>query len=121
MESDLQAVFQEEQALLTSFQETSGTGQFVSYPNLLLWGVTNGASFPLIRRFLKTEILVNDEMSAIVETLWGNEGNMVKTAQDLYLHRNTLQYKLDKFYQRSGLNLKHLDDLALSYLLLLEK
>ncbi|MFD3021264.1 helix-turn-helix domain-containing protein, partial [Streptococcus agalactiae] len=35
----------------------------------------------------------------------------------LFIHRNSLQYKLDKFTQSSGLNLKILDDLAYAYLI----
>ncbi|MDY5974851.1 helix-turn-helix domain-containing protein, partial [Streptococcus hyovaginalis] len=37
-----------------------------------------------------------------------------------FIHRNSLQYRLDKFYQATGLNLKVLDDLALAYLIILQ-
>ncbi|MDV6872815.1 PucR family transcriptional regulator, partial [Pseudomonas aeruginosa] len=47
-------------------------------------------------------------------------GNLVQTAQRLYIHRNSLQYKLDKFAQQSGLHLKQLDDLAFAHLFLLK-
>ncbi|MEW6856032.1 helix-turn-helix domain-containing protein [Streptococcus iniae] len=44
---------------------------------------------------------------------------MVQTAQRLFIHRNSLQYKLDKLLAQSGLNLKNLDDLAFVHLFLL--
>ena len=38
-----------------------------------------------------------------------------KAAQQLYLHRNSLQYKIDKWEELTGLQLKNLTDLALCY------
>ncbi|WP_218654383.1 helix-turn-helix domain-containing protein, partial [Streptococcus pluranimalium] len=52
--------------------------------------------------------------------MWQEHGNLVQTAQRLFIHRNSLQYRLDKCYQATGLNLKDLDDLALAYLLILK-
>jgi hypothetical protein len=36
------------------------------------------------------------------------------TADDLFIHRNTLQYRLDRFAQKTGLNVRRFDD-ALAY------
>ena len=41
-------------------------------------------------------------------------------AQQLYLHRNSLQYKIDKWEELTGLQLKNLTDLALCYHLVLQ-
>lgn len=51
----------------------------------------------------------------VIESLWKNHGNLSKTAQDLYIHRNTLNYRLDKFYEDTQLNLRVLSDLVLCY------
>ena len=48
--------------------------------------------------------------------MWRNQGNLSKAAADLYLHRNTLQYRIDRFFDATGLSLKNMDDLALAYL-----
>ena len=48
--------------------------------------------------------------------MWQNLGNISKAANDLYVHRNTLQYRIDRFFQETGVNLKTMDDLLLSYL-----
>lgn len=58
------------------------------------------------------------ETRELVEALWDSHGNLVQTAQSLYIHRNSLQYKLDKVYRQTGLQLKQLDDLAFAYLFL---
>lgn len=60
------------------------------------------------------------DMADVVHALWSEHGNLVQTAQRLYIHRNSLQYKLDKFAQQSGLHLKQLDDLAFAHLFLLK-
>ena len=55
----------------------------------------------------------------IIVAMWQEQGNLAKTAQSLYIHRNSLQYKLEKFRLLSGLNLKNLDSLAFCYLLIM--
>ncbi|NRE28611.1 Fis family transcriptional regulator, partial [Enterococcus faecalis] len=50
--------------------------------------------------------------------LWKNQGNISSTAKDLFMHRNTLHYRLEKFFEQTGLSLKKMDDLIFCYLLL---
>ena len=59
-----------------------------------------------------------ENYSALIGALWANQGNITQTASALYLHRNTLNYRLDKFYEETGLSLRVLDDLLLAYLLI---
>ena len=59
-----------------------------------------------------------ENYSALIEALWANQGNITQTASALYLHRNTLNYRLDKFFEETGLSLRVLDDLLLAYLLI---
>ena len=55
---------------------------------------------------------------ALIISLYGNiEGNISSTAKELFMHRNTLQYRIDKFYDQTNLSLKNMDDLVLAYLL----
>lgn len=55
----------------------------------------------------------------IIRTLYKNEGNISLTAKQLYLHRNTLLYHIDKIYRTLGLDLRQMDDLLLAYLAVL--
>ena len=48
-----------------------------------------------------------------------NSAVLTKTAQQLYLHCNSLQYKIDKWEELTGLQLKELTDLTLCYQLIL--
>lgn len=61
----------------------------------------------------------NKELVQIITTLWQNQGNISSAAKELFMHRNTLQYKVDKFQQQSNTNLKKMNDLFLCYLLVL--
>ena len=45
--------------------------------------------------------------------------NLSDTARQLYIHRNTLTYRLDKIAKIIGLDLRHFDD-AVTFKMLLE-
>ena len=64
-------------------------------------------------------ILDQDQIQEIILSLWENSAVLTKTAQQLYLHRNSLQYKIDKWEELTGLQLKELTDLTLCYQLIL--
>jgi hypothetical protein len=68
---------------------------------------------------LYTMWLKKSEMCEIIPALWNNLGNLSSTSKDLYMHRNTLLYKIEKFYSETGLNLKETNALFLGYLLIL--
>lgn len=55
----------------------------------------------------------------LVKALWETQGNVSMAAKSLYVHRNTLQYRMDRFSESTGFSLKNKDDLMLCYLLLL--
>lgn len=48
-----------------------------------------------------------------------NECNLKKTANDLFLHVNTMQYKLDKITTKTGFNPRHFQDAVVLYLAVL--
>ncbi len=70
-----------------------------------------------IMQTLKEGMNIDDELKKIIKTLWINQGNITSTSKKLYIHRNTLQYRLEKFYERTGFSLKDMSDLTLCYLL----
>lgn len=72
-----------------------------------------------IMQDLKHLLQTDEEFVDIIKTLWEEQGNLTSTAKKLFIHRNTLQYKLDKFYERTGYTLRNMNDLALCYLAIL--
>lgn len=74
-----------------------------------------------ILQTLKESILSIDGGSELIVSMWNNLGNISKAANELYVHRNTLQYRIDRFFQETGINLKIMDDLLLSYLAIISR
>ncbi len=66
------------------------------------------------------EVIEQAEMKEIILVLWQNLGNISSTAKALFLHRNTLKYKIEKFQEQTGFNLKEANDLLFCYLVLLQ-
>ena len=93
---------------------------FHTFSQLYLWSLgERQVDLRLIKDFLRQQILDQDQIQEIVLSLWENSAVLTKTAQQLYLHRNSLQYKIDKWAELTGLELKDLTDLTLCYQLIL--
>lgn len=69
---------------------------------------------------LKTYILKNDETISGIKKLWETSGNIAQAASELYIHRNTLIYRIKKFEEDTHLDLKKPHDLLICYLITLE-
>ncbi|MCL2866347.1 MAG: helix-turn-helix domain-containing protein [Clostridia bacterium] len=67
----------------------------------------------------KTARLFNEEMLNTVDMFFKKDLNLSDTARQLYIHRNTLVYRLDKILRQTGLDLRKFDD-AVTYKVLLE-
>ena len=53
---------------------------------------------------------LDNEMRSTIKALFNNQLNIADTAKELYVHRNTLVYRLDKFQKLTGLDLRNFDD-----------
>jgi len=58
----------------------------------------------------KTQKLLNDEMRETIRVFFDNDLNLSTTARQLYLHRNTLTYRLDRIRRETGLDLRSFKD-----------
>jgi len=54
--------------------------------------------------------VLNDEMIATIEKFFENNLNLSETSRQLYIHRNTLVYRLDKIQKTLGLDLRNFHD-----------
>ena len=52
----------------------------------------------------------DDETLATVNKFFENNFNVSETSRQLYIHRNTLVYRLDKLQKMTGLDLRNFDD-----------
>ncbi|MGE5630447.1 MAG: PucR family transcriptional regulator [Caulobacteraceae bacterium] len=54
--------------------------------------------------------MMNSELGITIEEFFKNNLNLTDTAAKLYIHRNTLLYRLDKIYKSTGFDLKKFED-----------
>ena len=52
----------------------------------------------------------DEETLATVNKFFENNLNVSETSRQLYIHRNTLVYRLDKLQKMTGLDLRNFDD-----------
>ena len=50
------------------------------------------------------------ETEALINAFYANNLNISEAARQLYLHRNTLVYRLEKLRQQTGLDLRNFED-----------
>lgn len=67
----------------------------------------------------KTAKLFNEEMLQTIEMFFRKDLNLSDTARQLYIHRNTLVYRLDKVQRMTGLDLRRFDN-AVTFKILYE-
>ena len=52
----------------------------------------------------------NDEMNTTIQKFFDNNLNISETARQLYVHRNTLVYRLERLEKSIGLDIRRFDD-----------
>lgn len=113
------ALFKEEQQIFKAEAENIRGKATFSLSDVALHYFTNEAMKEsiIVQTFVKNLVLTS-EIQEIILALWSNQGNISSAAKALYMHRNTLHYRLERFYEQTGLSLKKMDDLVFCYLLI---
>lgn len=111
--------YQQEVQLLESFFVQHVANDVVPLTALLLNHISHNIvqQLPALNE-LKRTILQSIEYSTTIQALIACQGNLSQTADKLFIHRNTLTYRLNKFMKETGFNLQYLPDLMICYLLL---
>ena len=88
----------------------------VNYERLGIGRLIYQLPLPLCRMFIK-EVLhgltmddFDNETLTTVNKFFENNLNVSETSRQLYIHRNTLVYRLDKLQKMTGLDLRNFDD-----------
>ena len=66
----------------------------------------------------KTIFSLSDEERNLLQAYFEEDMSLLGTSQKLFLHKNTVQYKLNHIYQKCGLNPRAFKDAVLLYLAL---
>lgn len=67
----------------------------------------------------RADMFVEPEMLSTLDTFFSLDCNVSETAKKLYIHRNTLLYRLDKLKQETGLDVRQFRDAVLVKIILL--
>ena len=93
----------------------------VAYNRLGIGRLIYQLPIPLCQMFIK-EIFegkapddFDDETLSTINKFFENSLNVSETSRQLYIHRNTLVYRLDKIQKITGLDLRVFDDATVSY------
>lgn len=115
----LPTLYENEQALFDKAlqSEVFNHIQFLSDSLLTYIGHEATLQQPILSN-LRQQILTNSEYEATIRTLFERRGNLTQAADALFVHRNTLTYRMNKFTKETGFNLQHLPDLIICYLAL---
>lgn len=114
---NLPLIFAEEQKIFRNNHASTKRSKISQLPEIALlhYSQATALNSPILHH-LKEKIKTVDGGPDLVISMWNNQGNISKAAAELYVHRNTFQYRLDRFFDIVGLNLKNMDDLLLGYL-----
>lgn len=106
------------QSALTAWKSISaGTRSFVLFDELTLEIVLSAVTKETRAEFLsKTISDLSEEEISLIKTYFENNMSLAKTCEQLFLHKNTLQYKLNHIYQKCGFNPRHFQDAVILYL-----
>ena len=121
MSESIPGIYQAEKALFVTYLHESNKQTCLAFAPMVLWGFAQKKlDFSPIPETLYQQ-MVQDEFSDLIEALWQERGTLTKAATRLFIHRNTLQYRIDRFGQLTGLSLKNMDALTLCHFLLMQQ
>ena len=105
----LSKIFQEEKEFFIFAQNLLGTGTVFSFERVFPFFAAHYLPDQVKQKLSKTfaDVFQEDrEMFATIKSFLENNLNASLTAKKLYVHRNTLQYRVDKFTDKTGIQLK---------------
>jgi len=115
----LVAIVHEEQALAAMSHARPVTT--LQHQALRFYTQSHRPTSPILTQLTANLAALDNDYLTIITTLYNHQGNLSSAAKALYLHRNTLQYRLDKFQDLTGFSLRQMDDLVFCYLLVLHQ
>lgn len=117
VDARLPLLFEEERKIFAASRTLAKGSKIITLAAIALpYFISEAGTQNPVLQALQATIGSIDGTHELITAMWQNQGNLSKAAADLYLHRNTLQYRIDRFFNATGLALKSMDDLALAYL-----
>lgn len=125
MLGELPAAFNEAREAINVGSVYRASERIFVYRRLLLERFLNtvpadaGEKYGAIVMNARTSRLFSDEMVHTIEVFFENNLNLSEAARKLYIHRNTLVYRLEKVQRLTGFDLRQFDDAVTFKLMML--
>lgn len=114
-QSDLAALFNEEKKINNFI---SWHSKVVTVPQAALTFYTQfNKQKSSVMRTYQDYFKDKEDIKELVTNLYQVGGNVSQAAKNMFVHRNTLEYRIEKILQNYYLNLHQMDDLVFCYLL----
>lgn len=109
------------ESALTAIKSISGSREnYILFDSLTLEILLCAMDPDAGQEYLKKTIPgLTEEELALMDVYFGEDMSLNRTCQKLFLHKNTLQYRLDRIYKKTGYNPRKFKDAVLLYLALL--
>lgn len=114
---DISVSYQQASAALRMSVTFNSKGNVHSYREFMLIRMLEDVSEAKLSEYLSVlldgdarELLKDEDMVNTAEEFLENSLNVSETSRNLYMHRNTLMYRLDKIERVTGLNLRKFSD-----------
>ncbi|NMB18657.1 MAG: PucR family transcriptional regulator [Erysipelothrix sp.] len=98
------------------FTKTNNIETIMYLPDLIIEQNLPKISNPLFTN-IYDYIKEDADVSKMIIKLWESNANISQTSNELYIHRNTLIYRINKFQTDTNLDLKKPQDLLIAYLI----
>jgi hypothetical protein len=87
----------------------------------ILMGNTGTTFKKNLRQFILQEFIDDGEFIHMMEVFFDSNLNISEAAKKLYMHRNSLQYRIEKFHERTGIDVRVFQQALTVYLAVLAK
>ena len=109
-----------ESALTAINTLTNGSENFALFDDLTLQLILSSVTDDTRNHFLQKTISgLSTQDLDIIKVYFSEDMSLIRTCDKLYLHKNTLQYKLNRIHKITGLNPRKFQDAVLLYLAVL--
>lgn len=116
---NLPEIFNEERAIFAT--DTQKLDQVSTIPEQALSYYLNQPNQGGLLKAYRQKLEENAAYPQLIVELYRVGGNLSKASKQLFLHRNTLEYRLDKLRDDFGLNLRKMDDLVFALMVIRSK
>lgn len=104
-------------ALKYAIRQGSGYQYFENLTiEMIIGSIPDTIKLQYVKKILKE---IDDNEKEILQFYFNNNMSLKETAREFYIHINTLQYKLDKIYIKTGMNPRLFKDATILYLAIL--